>query len=296
MTRGSSTACVAAPRRPSPGSTTATPPASTTWPCAWSGTGRTPRTSPRTCSSARSSACRRTARCCCDRGSTGSRSNRCYDYLRGTSRRPLPVAAAADAPSSVDPYEQSELQQLLEASIGDLTRRQRAALLLKDVHGLSLVEVAACLDLTPGSVEVLLARARRAFRASYEVRCDAAGRPLPRSAGGLAALPLLPLPASLLASALPLPLASPGHMPPAHLPPAAVLCPPLTVARRERHQRRARPAGVGQDGRADRRGSGHHGHGRDRRDAVRPAPAAARRQVLRRWPRRRRRSPFRRAG
>ena len=166
--------------------------------------------------------------------------NRCYDYLRGSSRRPLPVAAAADAPSSVDPYEQSELQQLLEAAIGDLTRRQRAALLLKDVHGLSLVEVAACLDLTPGSVEVLLARARRAFRASFEQRCVAAGRPLPRTAGGLAALPLLPLPASLVAQALPLPLASPGHMPPAHMPPAsaplphvppaAVLCPPLTVA------------------------------------------------------------------
>ena len=166
--------------------------------------------------------------------------NRCYDYLRGSSRRPLPVAAAADAPSPVDPYEQSELQQLLEAAIGDLTRRQRAALLLKDVHGLSLVEVAACLDLTPGSVEVLLARARRAFRASFEERCVAAGRPLPRSAGGLAALPLLPLPASLVAPALPLPLASPGHMPPAHVPPAsaplphvppaAVLCPPLTVA------------------------------------------------------------------
>ncbi len=166
--------------------------------------------------------------------------NRCYDHLRGSSRRPLPVAEGADAPSSVDPYEQSELQQLLEAAIGDLTRRQRAALLLKDVHGLSLVEVAACLDLTPGSVEVLLARARRAFRASFEERCVAAGRPLPRSAGGLAALPLLSLPASLGAPALPLPIASPGHMSPAQMPPtmsplpqvppAVALCPPLTVA------------------------------------------------------------------
>ena len=103
--------------------------------------------------------------------------NRCYDYLRGTARRPLPVAMGADLPSPQDPYDQSELQRLLEAAIGDLTRRQRAALLLKDVHGLSLVEVAACLDLTPGSVEVLLARARRSFRARYEERCLVAGRP-----------------------------------------------------------------------------------------------------------------------
>ena len=123
--------------------------------------------------------------------------NRCYDYLRGTARRPLPVATSGDAPSPLDPYEQSELQCLLEAAIGDLTRRQRAALLLKDVHGLSLVEVAACLELTPGSVEVLLARARRAFRARFEERCVAAGRSLPRSSGGFAALPLLPLPAGL---------------------------------------------------------------------------------------------------
>jgi RNA polymerase sigma factor (sigma-70 family) len=151
--------------------------------------------------------------------------NRCYDYLRGSARRPLPVATSADTPAPQDPYEHSELQRLLEAAIGDLTRRQRAALLLKDVHGLSLVEVAACLDLTPGSVEVLLARARRAFRARFEERCSAAGRPLPRSSSGLTALPMLPLPAGLTAPALPLPL-----VPPAHLPPAALACPPLTVA------------------------------------------------------------------
>ena len=152
--------------------------------------------------------------------------NRCYDYLRGSARRPLPVDAGTDLPSPQDPYEQSELQRLLEGAIGDLTRRQRAALLLKDVHGLSLVEVAACLDVTPGSVEVLLARARRAFRARFEERCTAAGRPLPRSAGGLAALPLLPLPAGL--ASLP-PLAPPAQMP-VHMPPIAALCPPLTVA------------------------------------------------------------------
>ena len=151
--------------------------------------------------------------------------NRCYDYLRGTARRPLPVVTGEDLPSPQDPYEQSELQRLLEAAIGDLTRRQRAALLLKDVHGLSLVEVAACLDLTPGSVEVLLARARRSFRARYEERCLVAGRPSPRSAGGLLALPLLPLPAGLAAPAPPLPLVVP-----AHVPPAAALFPPLTVA------------------------------------------------------------------
>ena len=149
--------------------------------------------------------------------------NRCYDYLRVSARRPLQVAPGHEVASPHDPYEQSELQQLLEGAIGDLTRRQQAALLLKDVHGLSLVEVAACLELTPGSVEVLLARARRAFRSSFERRCTAAGRPLPRSAGGLVALPLLPLPAGLASSA------PPFMPPPLHLP-APVFTPPLTLA------------------------------------------------------------------
>jgi len=146
--------------------------------------------------------------------------NRCYDHLRWAARRPF-APAELDAPSPHDPYEQSELQRLLEASLADLTRRQRAALLLKDVHGLSLVEVAACLDVTPGSVEVLLARARRAFRASFEKRSAAAGRPVPGSVLGLGALLVLPLPAGL--AVLPsLPLGAS----PAPVPPAAVFSPP----------------------------------------------------------------------
>jgi RNA polymerase sigma factor (sigma-70 family) len=158
--------------------------------------------------------------------------NRCYDYLRVAARRPLAAAPEQEAPSPHDLFDQSELQGLLEASLGDLTRRQRAALLLKDVHGLTLVEVGACLDLTPGSVEVLLARARRAFRASFEGRCVAAGRPVPRSAGALVALPLLPLPAALgappFAPPIALPVAAPS--PASLLPIMPAVGAPLTAA------------------------------------------------------------------
>ena len=158
--------------------------------------------------------------------------NRCYDYLRVAARRPLAAAPEQEAPSPHDLFDQSELQRLLEASLGDLTRRQRAALLLKDVHGLTLVEVGACLDLTPGSVEVLLARARRAFRASFEGRCVAAGRPVPRSAGALVGLPLLPLPAALgvppLAPLFAPPVAAPTPAPFVPIGPAVGA--PLTAA------------------------------------------------------------------
>ena len=150
--------------------------------------------------------------------------NRCYDYLRGSARRPVPAAPGREMPAPDDPFEQSELQRLLEDTLGDLTRRQRAALLLKDVHGLSLAEVGTCLELTPGSVEVLLARARKAFRAAFEDRCRAAGRPLPGRTGGLAAaLPLLPLPPALAAP-------SPIVAPPLPVPPAVTVLPPLTAA------------------------------------------------------------------
>jgi len=163
--------------------------------------------------------------------------NRCYDHLRAAARRrpAMPAGgfggrgtrsgdargAEAELASPVDLFEQSELQRLFESALRDLTRRQRAALLLKDVHGLTLVEVAACLELTPGSVEVLLARARKAFRASFEGHCRAAGRPAPSSAGllaGLLVLPLFPLPPGVLAPP-PLPTVLPT---PVCLPPVAV--------------------------------------------------------------------------
>jgi RNA polymerase sigma-70 factor (ECF subfamily) len=158
--------------------------------------------------------------------------NRCYDHLRAAARRPSTSAvglsgrrarsgdghdAEIELASSVDLFEQSELQRLFEAALRDLTRRQRAALLLKDVHGLTLVEVAACLEVTPGSVEVLLARARKAFRRSFEGRCRADDRPAPSAVTmfpGRLVLPLFPLPPGLLAqpalpTVLPLPLCLP---------------------------------------------------------------------------------------
>ena len=65
--------------------------------------------------------------------------NRCYDVLRAASRRPDGDGdGAAETPAGVDTYAQSELVQLFERSLDALTDRQRAAMLLKDVDGLSL--------------------------------------------------------------------------------------------------------------------------------------------------------------
>jgi RNA polymerase sigma factor (sigma-70 family) len=147
--------------------------------------------------------------------------NRCYDHFRAAKRRAVIGADHRDdAVAPDDPFERAAQGRLFEAALGGLTRRQRLALLLKDVHGLSLVEVAATLDLTPGSAEVLLARSRNAFRSRYRELCRAEGLPAPSATAALAALSALPH--------VPLP---PGlHLPPpvpAPLPPIAAPLLPL---------------------------------------------------------------------
>ncbi|MEU9668826.1 RNA polymerase subunit sigma-70 [Streptomyces bobili] len=114
--------------------------------------------------------------------------NACLDLLRRTARRPhdyeplpgtvrggvpparvtwlqpypddeLPRAAAGDP---VGPYTTLELPLLV--ALQHLPPRQRAALILRDVLGLSLGETAETLDLTPVSVDSALQRARPALR------------------------------------------------------------------------------------------------------------------------------------
>ena len=127
--------------------------------------------------------------------------NRCYDHFRAAKRRAVVGADHRDdAVAPDDPFERAAQGRLFAAALRGLTRRQRLALLLKDVHGLSLVEVAATLDLTPGSAEVLLARSRNAFRSRYRELCRAEGLPAPSATAALAALralPHVPLPPGL---------------------------------------------------------------------------------------------------
>ncbi len=215
--------------------------------------------------------------------------NRCYDHFRAAARR-QPAAdraghmrrreslgpAEGEPVSPLDLFEQAELSRLFEATLDDLTRRQRAALLLKDVHGLSLVEVAACLEVTPGSVEVLLARARRAFRARYEARCLAEGRPMPSSAKVIALLPgcrcFRCRPRWRRRRSGRAPAALPGRRRRSCR--RRCFSPPLTLAAGSGIGGRAGPACVTQGRRARRRCRGDRGHGGGRGDERR-APAAA---------------------
>ena len=86
------------------------------------------------------------------------------------SRKARPVSAA-DPPEvadrSPDPAESlmsRQMQAALIEALRGLPGRQRAAVILKHYEGLSYLEIAKALDLSPKAVEGLLSRARETLR------------------------------------------------------------------------------------------------------------------------------------
>lgn len=89
---------------------------------------------------------------------------------------PFTPAGAWAAPPPAPPEEQLERLQTraaLLAALDELPDRQRAAVLLRDVAGLSGQEVAEALDLSPGNARVLLHRGRGRLRAALEPQWEA---------------------------------------------------------------------------------------------------------------------------
>lgn len=82
------------------------------------------------------------------------------------------VESVAASPSSVVLRQEEQAQ--VRHALADLPERQRNVLILRH-SGYSYAEIAATLDIAIGSVGVLLARAERAFRASYQP--EASDRP-----------------------------------------------------------------------------------------------------------------------
>ena len=150
--------------------------------------------------------------------------NACYDHLRALRRRPHAADDRPDLESPVDGFEQSELVRAVEATLRRLPPAQRAALLLREVHGLPTGEVAFALGTTPDSAAVTLSRARKTFRRHFldlhgpdGPPVAAEGRPAGSNLGGVTGkagalalglwlprlhLPQAPLPAGLESSAL----------------------------------------------------------------------------------------------
>ena len=92
--------------------------------------------------------------------------NAAFDQVRARKRRPVTVVddAAPESAAVVDEFERAELSRRVETTLRELPKRQQLALVLRDVHGLSVGETASVLGLTRRSADVLLSRARAGFR------------------------------------------------------------------------------------------------------------------------------------
>ena len=109
--------------------------------------------------------------------------NECRARIEERMRQPLGDAQAEPESTLPDPVAaaaaRADLQALWQA-IGELPRRQRKALLLRELSGLSYQELAEALAVSPPTVESLLFRARRDLRARL--------RPVTGSAASVAPL------------------------------------------------------------------------------------------------------------
>ena len=70
-------------------------------------------------------------------------------------------------PLNDDPARQLESRELVMSALQKLTPRLRAALVLREMHGLSYDEIALALEIPSGTVRSRLSEARRLFRAAW---------------------------------------------------------------------------------------------------------------------------------
>src|ERR1700756_353435 len=100
--------------------------------------------------------------------------NECWDLLRKRKARPLVYesdfseeqsrqysATEREATKGPDTGERMAMRQQLETMLGQLDKRDRAMLILKEVEGFSVEEIADSMGLNANTVKVRLFRARR---------------------------------------------------------------------------------------------------------------------------------------
>jgi RNA polymerase sigma-70 factor (ECF subfamily) len=90
--------------------------------------------------------------------------NVCYDHLRRAKRRrtdPLPDGVDPADPSAQDPLEGVEVRPDIEAALAELVPEFRSAVVLVDLHGLSLEMAADALGVPVGTVKSRVFRGRK---------------------------------------------------------------------------------------------------------------------------------------
>lgn len=94
---------------------------------------------------------------------------------RTVSLEELPDSQAPAAPPPLLPdrlLEDSEMGACIRQFIDGLAPESRAVLVLHDLQGLGIAEIASILDASPGSVKIRVHRARRQLRTLLAEHCD----------------------------------------------------------------------------------------------------------------------------
>lgn len=103
--------------------------------------------------------------------------NACTDRLR--KRRTVDLDAVAEpedaAPSVLERMQDSARSDALQAALNSLPVRQRQAVVLRHIEGLSNPEIAEIMSVKVDAVESLTARGKRALKAALEARKDELG-------------------------------------------------------------------------------------------------------------------------
>lgn len=95
--------------------------------------------------------------------------NTCYDLLRKSKRRPVqPLPEYHDPvdPTAGDSFASVELRPSIEAALAAIPEEYRVAVILVDIHGLPLAEVAELLEVPVGTVKSRVFRGRRLLAVS----------------------------------------------------------------------------------------------------------------------------------
>lgn len=95
--------------------------------------------------------------------------NTCLDYNKKSRPEPLELGSAfedlpSSAPSPEELYESKEIARTLQAALQQIPEKHRAAIILKEIEGLSYEEIAETLQVVIGTVKSRISRARDELR------------------------------------------------------------------------------------------------------------------------------------
>lgn len=100
------------------------------------------------------------------------------DRFRKTARDPVQLAGddcydeAVDSDARLaDLFERSEMSSCVHEYLYELSDHYRSAILLHDVEGMTIAEMAQMLDATPGALKIRLHRARARLRQALQEAC-----------------------------------------------------------------------------------------------------------------------------